>query len=377
MRFKYLTFKAKSTGTAAKCITINQHNENIHFIGNKFIGRTIASGSENYDLVVFWADSKCKDVQFVGNEFHNGSMGIHIKSTATKYNQSLIIKNNTFHDVYHRAIWIQYTDSLVIEGNTFTGNTSTSSNSIRVFAKFCNYFNINANHMQSKATGIFILNCNGATTQPRVISNNTIKITGTSSYSKGISFKTSSNVNCYYNTVQMTNTHWSSVAFYNEGNTGGDLKNNIFHHNSAGYAIQFTSATNSTVSDYNLLYSNGNNVARTGTNDYATLAAWTTATNQDSNSVSAPVTFNGGSDFHTADLDVYQYGTPIATVTTDMNGDTRHATTPNIGADEFVLYAKDAGITQRNGHPIVGGRGPPHGTSFCNILIGKAKQTSR
>ena len=38
-------------------------------------------------------------------------------------------------------------------------------------------------------------------------------------------------------------------------------------------------------------------------------------------------------------------GTPISGITTDIDGDTRNASTPDIGADEFTPAANDAGIT--------------------------------
>ncbi len=51
-------------------------------------------------------------------------------------------------------------------------------------------------------------------------------------------------------------------------------------------------------------------------------------------------------NMHTADLNVYLKANPLASVTTDKDGEQRHATTPCIGADEFILFPKDAGITK-------------------------------
>ncbi|QLQ06912.1 MAG: hypothetical protein HZY76_13270 [Anaerolineae bacterium] len=68
----------------------------------------------------------------------------------------------------------------------------------------------------------------------------------------------------------------------------------------------------------------------------ATLAAWQTATGQDANSISADPLFVSTTDLHLSgpSSPAVDAGTPIAGITIDIDGDTRSATTPDIGADE-------------------------------------------
>jgi hypothetical protein len=96
-------------------------------------------------------------------------------------------------------------------------------------------------------------------------------------------------------------------------------------------------------SNYNLFYpvsaTNGNvgyfNAAAT-----PTLADWQTASGQDANSVSKEVFFVSATDLHltgASNGDVDLAGTPIAGITTDIDGETRSATSPYMGADEASI----------------------------------------
>ncbi len=67
------------------------------------------------------------------------------------------------------------------------------------------------------------------------------------------------------------------------------------------------------------------------------LTDWKTATGQDVNSISDDPHFISDTNVHinTAFSTVCDIGVPIGTVTTDIDGDVRSATTPDIGADEY------------------------------------------
>jgi len=93
--------------------------------------------------------------------------------------------------------------------------------------------------------------------------------------------------------------------------------------------------------DYNDYFINGIN-ANVGflTADQLDLAAWRTATAKDVNSFTAQPYFTSATDLHliaNSNCIIDGKGTPIASITTDIDGDTRNATTPDPGADEFTL----------------------------------------
>lgn len=164
----------------------------------------------------------------------------------------------------------------------------------------------------------------------------------------GIGFRSANNmgnIQAYHNTI-LLNDNASTAENHAVGNhTNGtgpvtlELKNNIIINNHSGNTgssvIGLIPADSDLTSDYNLLVSNQNFVKYQGTS-YADLAAWQ-ALSQDVNSISKAVEFVSAIDLHLAGAsigDIDLAGTPLATVMTDIDGDTRSATSPYMGADE-------------------------------------------
>ena len=80
------------------------------------------------------------------------------------------------------------------------------------------------------------------------------------------------------------------------------------------------------------------NVGRQGTTAYATLADWQAATGKDANSKAVDPLFVSATDLHLQSTSpLVAMATPIAGITTDIDGDTRDAV-PDIGADEIVNF---------------------------------------
>lgn len=165
----------------------------------------------------------------------------------------------------------------------------------------------------------------------------------------------------YYNTVYLSGSGANplgSAAFYVYGSFGNslnvDLKNNIFvnirdegqYCASAIYNYTYVNLT----SDYNdLLYDDTNNnncLVRIGNLDYLTLADWQVQ-GKDLNSITEMPNFVGPHDLHIVEnlLTLIDGGaTPIAGIVTDIDGEVRDATLPDIGADEFdIVSAEDEG----------------------------------
>ena len=154
----------------------------------------------------------------------------------------------------------------------------------------------------------------------------------------------------YYNTVYLSGNganHQGSAAFYIYGGWGNstnvEIENNIFVNTRdespyCASSIYDYTASNLT-SDYNDLYyeQNGNNcLVRIGSNDYLTLADWQT-TGKDLNSTFEMPNFVDPY-LHidpSIPTNIESHAIPIAGITTDFDGDTRNATTPDVGADEF------------------------------------------
>ncbi|MCX6319656.1 MAG: hypothetical protein NTW29_20425 [Bacteroidetes bacterium] len=75
------------------------------------------------------------------------------------------------------------------------------------------------------------------------------------------------------------------------------------------------------------------------TTSQVTLTDWQTATTQDANSISVAPVFVSATDLHLvtgSNCNLHRRGTPIAGITVDYDNETRSATNPDMGADEYA-----------------------------------------
>lgn len=148
------------------------------------------------------------------------------------------------------------------------------------------------------------------------------------------------------------------------GSATMEIRNNIFANfqtSSGGVdalsaAIGTNGATTSYTLNPNLYYATGPQAApfRTGGllsggTDYATLAAWRTATSQDADSIFADPLVVSDADLHlTLPSPANNIGQPVP-VSLDIDGETRNAAQPDLGADEFFASARLANLTISSG----------------------------
>ncbi|PYT00990.1 MAG: hypothetical protein DMF63_04820 [Acidobacteria bacterium] len=206
----------------------------------------------------------------------------------------------------------------------------------------------------------------GGTTGPNTIQNNMISgVIGPATspdivagiFVAGV---TSSTTRVLYNSVWNTGNRGavaSQIGSYGIAISGTnpivELKNNAISNtqtsgggaNAKSYSIGMTSTTFTNLdSNFNDWFAGGANVGffRTGSldttgTDLGTLAAWQAAVSDDANSQLIDPLFMSTTDLHLQlGSPILDDGTPIAGVTTDFDGQTRSATTPDIGADEVV-----------------------------------------
>jgi hypothetical protein len=176
----------------------------------------------------------------------------------------------------------------------------------------------------------------------------------------------------YYNSVSMATEQTVATGFPAALNIAStvllagalDIRDNIFANSQTIgtnlYSV-YCGAPKTVLSNinYNDYYSvTGPSLAYLGVG-LANLAALQTATGQDVKSVSQNPVFNSLTDLHlnTSTVPYFLIGTPIAGITTDIDGDTRNATVPYMGADEvmasplpveltaFTVSAKNGNLT--------------------------------
>ncbi len=170
-----------------------------------------------------------------------------------------------------------------------------------------------------------------------------------------------STYNLYYNSVYInaasTGANFGTSGIYHTTSATAttarlNMVNNIIVNtslpNGSGFTAAYrrsdpTLANFAATSDYNLWFAGVPSATKLiyydGTNSDQILAAYQTRVNtRDANSISLLPTFISATDLHltTANCRIDGRGTPIGSVTDDIDVAARNATTPDIGADEFT-----------------------------------------
>jgi hypothetical protein len=296
-------------------------------------------------------------------------IGIHNTGTNGKPNTGNVYRNNRIFNFLYFGFsdgddfgTVGFSNNTLFEGNELFGTEAQSSNIIAIFISHptgISNMTISKNKIHSlTATGpyegitaIMLLDAVSVT-----VVNNMISLADGGFELRGISQETAAGatIKIYNNTILISGTtsgdKRSFVLFKNWFSTGDDIRNNMFVNTrvSSGTGRQYAFIKiqpGTFTSNYNNLVSTGNALNLIGgvgnTNEptlYQTFDQWKTGTGQDANSISVQPAFVATTDLHlvpanNAALD--NKGTPIAGVTTDIDGETRSTTTPDMGVDEF------------------------------------------
>ncbi|MDP2188207.1 MAG: T9SS type A sorting domain-containing protein [Sphingobacteriaceae bacterium] len=306
-----------------------------------------------------------------------GYYGITLNgATSAPFATGANISNNTVQDFYLYGVWIRAQINGQFNNNDiFRTNRAAYSTFYGIYlnSRLDNsVFNANRIHDDAPVAGnsfssypIYGTGAVGSAGNPYRITNNAVYNIRNTGITYGIYFLSTSNFhNIHHNTVIIDNQAEggtsTKAAYYNTSTTAApeiDLKNNIFYINNSNggsqYGIWFSSATPVFTSNHNNIFVSANATAgikaavRRGTTNYLTLTDWKAAFSSafDQNSVDAdPVITNptiGNITPLSSTID--NLGVNVG-VTTDLNGVTRSATTPDLGAVEFSGIASDLAL---------------------------------
>ncbi len=337
------------------------------------------TGAIRFESIATIADGKNTYNKVFGNTCKNADAGIMFYSSTAltaNYDTDNEIYNNTINGNFglnYGGIYLYQTGSTKIYNNVLDGSGSSVNNHTAFGIKGynCNgtidcYGNTVKNITNASTSNqARVLGINILSTVVNIYNNMVSNLkaeasTSTNSYhSAGIALGTNNTIAPHYyiwnNSVylnQVTPTTGTSMnALYVGGNQAVNytLINNIFVNTSTGGTnrVLFADWTGKDKldagSDNNLYYPEGTNFVY----GYATLAAYKTAllsVSKEQNSVSALPSFVSISDLHITDTTdiVNNGGKAVATVTTDIDGDTRDVSTPDLGADEVVVAVSSA-----------------------------------
>ena len=203
------------------------------------------------------------------------------------------------------------------------------------------------------AYGIYVFSGNSnSATDGTEIANNAVYDLNAQFTFYGVYVGNSAYTNVHHNTFETTTDGSTSTKYgiYHSGAPNNvDYKNNLISIKGTGtspaYGIYNSSTSTSFASNYNLVYVNSggtNYYGRNGSN-YATQAAWNTGTTFGANSLDINPSIVA-TLYTPLSATADNGGTPIATITSDIDGMSRSATTPDFGAVEFIGLLGDISI---------------------------------
>jgi hypothetical protein len=304
---------------------------------------------------------------FTGNTISGGYYGISLygSSTLALYNSNNTVTNNTIRNAYLYSVYCIYQKNLNISGNDISRPTrTTTSTTAGVYLttgggsnvvsknRIHNMFDAIATNT-STAYGIYVATDGGLGTE-NVVSNNLITFTsGTGTGAMyGIYNSGGAYMLAYHNTIVISDaasTAGVATGLYQTTAVAGiQVRNNIVTITRGGTGIKrcvhYNTTTTTITSNNNDFYLNSaggadNAIGQWGTTTFVTLNNWTTANSNayDANSFSVNPQFvdptNGDYTPNSGAMD--NGGTNVG-ITTDILGNSRDNTTPDLGAIEFT-----------------------------------------
>jgi hypothetical protein len=274
--------------------------------------------------------------------------------------------NNIF-----RGMLLGSAQNFTISGNRVQGIRSTTTTGVAMSGiqlaflvnggTITNNVISNIKNISASGTGAYGINFTTTSTASNVtVANNFIydvAANGSATLASngyGINVASGAGYNVYFNSINMNTdqTSGTSAAMLVQAavTTAGGLnvRNNIFANTQTGGATRYSFYSGAAATVYSAInynnYFSSQNVGFLG-GVRATLPEWQTATGQDTNSLAVNPLFVSATDLHLqAASPMINAGTPITGITTDIDGDIRSATTPDIGADEFVMVANPGSL---------------------------------
>ncbi len=348
----YVTFRNITISTTGVYYTtlvdLNGGSDHVTFNNNVFKGKS--GGSPSSLRSVIYSNSGIDNfLTFKNNVVEDGTYGLYLQgNSSVDHEKGHIIENNIFH-IFSNGIVLRYVDSCQIINNTIASNHYGIYNSFQgIYMYYSNGQNlIKKNLIQSVsgAYGIYMYNCLADSANPGILKNNMIYVGGTSTAYGIYLVGSTANYRFYFNTINNASYYNYSKTIYVNTSSLGNFRfvNNLISNTAGGVAFYVNDTSSIIESDYNDIYSNGGfigywNGNRSDIND------WQSASNKDMHSVDLQPGFLGGIDLHVSSSGINNRGIPIAGINSDIDGDIRNTTTPDIGADEFTPPANDIGV---------------------------------
>lgn len=340
-RFEDISFRRTGSSTYAKVVNIKGPNITNRFERCRFQGATSGSNSNKALITVVDTDNKTIDLTISRCSFQDGYAGVFLEGSTSLNHHDIVVSECQF-KTYRFGAYMRYATDVTVFRSAFTNADDYNTASCMGIYGFAldSALNISSNYIYlndaNNNTGIELSNCDGHGSYSLVVNNEII--VGGSSCEGIVSGSLTSYKNYYHNSILSTGTNnTSSPAFYANGSQFINLRNNILAHTNGGLALQLLTPTNNYTTDYNLLWSTGTDLAKwssTAGTVAGGVASWQSASGQASNSLLGNPQFASAISLVAGNSAIVGAGTPLVSVSGDIENSPRSGTAPYLGAYE-------------------------------------------
>ncbi len=327
------------------------NNSSFVIIKNCLLSNT--SSTTSTSRVISVATNLNSNIVIDNNKIVGGYTGIYLYGSSSTLGKNNVISNNDISGFYYYGAYAYYQDSVMIRNNNIHDNETTTGIVYGLYPTYCfNGYEITGNNISisagTTAYGIREYYCNYYSTYtpsmlPGLIANNFISILGgTTTY--GLNTYYSSATLIANNSVNVLAGATNSYALHQTNTTstvtGQSFYNNNLANNYGGYAAYYATVAKVVANNYNNYFTVGTNLAYWSAAK-TNLSALQSASGMDQNSISFNPNYLSNTDLHISNSNLNGVATPLALVTTDIDGDQRDPSNPDIGADEINLISRD------------------------------------
>ncbi len=358
----------------------------------------------------------CNGVSIIGNQFNDFYYSIYQSGNngvvGSAYSSGLQVISNTINRCRYSGIYLISVSNCLVQNNLLDQMHPTATFGYGIYFSRCYKATVSENTVQGLLPNypIYLYNYNGDPANTNRVVNNVISGTNLTASAThypiylGAFFSATATApanprdyaDVAHNSVNYQVSSTSTTAYgllHVAGSTTAannaiiKVFNNIFFAKAGagatlptgirGIYISAAQARDSIQSNYNNIRLEDNagapavrplvGVTTTATTNYNTLAAWTTASGRDANSVSISPNFASITNAIPSAQNMDNLGTPLAYVTIDRSGASRNAVTPDLGAFEFTPSSTDLSLASVNASASCPAAGQPLTATIRNV----------
>jgi len=304
------------------------------------------TGTGNYLSGIYIYGAGNDHNTITNNRIEKGSCSLYCYGGGTSAKiKGLTVENNKLEDSYFYGSYMYYTDDIEFHNNTITNDSAMYYYGYGYMMYYATGFNITGNYIGSDISdgyyyGMYIYYSTGYNNPRSQVANNCIfsgSATGVSYGYYGVYSYNSGIYDFVYNSVNKRGPASGYAGYFLYGGLV-TLKNNSFSNFTSSYALgsdAFTIAE----SDYNNLYSEASSQFYYAGLAYSDLDDWQEVTGFDMHSVQTDPAWATALTCITCNDTLNNSGTVLTTVSSDISGNGRSVSTPDIGATEYVTPA--------------------------------------